>query len=81
MASFETIYRIPSSHILKTKFHTYGGGVPESWSHEEYDDGGEFVARYEGRAHINDDGVRTSDSWKKFDFNDVLVASEGGLPI
>jgi hypothetical protein len=30
MANFETIFRIPSSHILKAKFHSYGGGVPES---------------------------------------------------
>ena len=80
MASFETIFRIPSSHILQTKFHSYGGGVPESWSHEEYDGGGEFVARYESRVHTNDDGVRTSDGWKKFDLEDVLVA-EDRLPI
>ena len=74
MPSFETIFRIPSSHVLRTKFHSYGGGVPESWSHEEYDDGGEFVARYESWVHTNDAGVRTSDVWKKFDFEDVLVA-------
>ena len=37
MASFETIFRIPSSHVFKAKFHSYGAGVPESWSHEEYD--------------------------------------------
>jgi hypothetical protein len=46
MPSFETIFKIPSSHILKTKFHSYGGGVPESWRHDEYGDEGEFVARY-----------------------------------
>src|ERR1700733_12599385 len=78
MASFETIFRIPSSHVLKAKFHSYGGGVPESWSHEEYSGRGEFIARYESRAHLNGDGVRTSDGWKKFDFDDVLVASEDG---
>ena len=55
--------------------------MPESWSHEEYDGGGEFVARYESCVHTNDDGVRTSDGWKKFDFEDVLVAAEGDLPI
>ena len=32
-------------------------------------------------SHTNDDGVRTSDGWKKFDFEDVLVAAEGDLPI
>jgi hypothetical protein len=81
MASFETIFRIPSSHVLKAKFHSYGAGVRESWSHEEYDGGGEFVGRYESRVHTNDDGVRTSDGWKKFDFEDVLIAAEGDLPI
>ena len=70
-----------SSHVLEAKFHSYGAGVPESWSHEEYDGGGEFVARYESCVHTNDDGVRTSDGWKKFDFEDVLVAAEGDLPI
>jgi hypothetical protein len=63
----------------KTKFHSYGGGVPESWSHVEYDDRGQFVARYESRAHTNDGG-RISDGWKKFDIDGVLVASEDGLP-
>ena len=81
MTSFETIFRIPSSHVLKAKFHSYGAGVPESWGHEEYDGGGEFVARYESCVHTNDDGVRTSDGWKKFDFEDVLVAAEGDLPV
>jgi hypothetical protein len=81
MASFETIFRIPSSHVLKAKFHSYGGGVPESWNHVEYDDHGRFIARYESRAHTNYDGVRTSDGWKKFDYEDVLIASEGDLPI
>jgi hypothetical protein len=28
MASFETIFRIPSSHVLKAKFHSYGAGCP-----------------------------------------------------
>ena len=81
MASFETIYRIPSSHVLKTKFHSDGGGVPDSWSHVEYDDGGQFVARYESRAHTKYDGRRTSDGWTKFDIDRVLVASEDGLPL
>jgi hypothetical protein len=81
MASFETIFRIPASHILKTKFHSYGGGVPESWSPEEYSGGGEFIARYESRVHTNDAGVRTSDGWKKFDFDDVLVALQDVSPI
>jgi hypothetical protein len=81
MASFETIYRIPSSHVLKTKFHSYGEGVPDSWSHVEYDDGGLFVALYESRARTNYDGGRISDGWKKFDIDGVLVASEDGLLI
>jgi len=80
LESFETIYRIPPSHTLRTKFHSYGGGVPDSWSHVEYDDRGQFVARYESRAHTNYDGHRTSDGWTKFDIDGVLVASEDGLP-
>ena len=32
MASFEEMFRIPRSHVLKAKFHSYGGEVPESWS-------------------------------------------------
>jgi hypothetical protein len=77
---FETIYRIPPSHILKTKFHSFGGGVPDSWSHVQYDDPGQFVARYEKQAHTNYDGLQTSDGWKKLDIDGFLVAAEDGLP-
>jgi hypothetical protein len=69
------MYRIPPSHILKTKFHSYGGGVPESWVHVEYDDRGQFVARYEGRSHEDFSGVKTSDGWEKFDIDGLLVAA------
>lgn len=36
--------------------------------------------RNKSRAHANDGGSRTSDGWKKFDIDGVLVASEHGLP-
>jgi hypothetical protein len=29
----------------------------------------------------NYDGVQTSVGWKKFDIDDVLIASEAGLPV
>jgi hypothetical protein len=51
--------------------------VPESWSHVEYDDRGQFVARYESRTHTNDEGRRISDGWQKFVGG--VVASEDGL--
>jgi hypothetical protein len=79
MPSFEQMYRIQPSHVLKIKFHSYGGGVPDSWIHVEYDDGGQFVARYDGRSHHNYDGVRTSDGWEKFDIDGVLVGSGNAL--
>lgn len=81
MASFEMIYRIRPSHVLKTKFHSYGGGMPDSWSHEEYDEQGQFVARYESRAYTGHDGGQISDGWMKFDIDDVAMASEDGLPL
>jgi hypothetical protein len=79
MASFETIYRIPSSHVLRTESHSYGDGVPDSSSHVEYDDRGQYVARNERRAHPNEDGRRSSDGRKKFAIDRVLVAFKDGL--
>jgi hypothetical protein len=79
MASFETIYRIPSSHVLRTESHSRIGGVPDSRSHVEYDDRGHFVARDERRAHTNEDGRRSSDGWKKFAIDGALVAFKDGL--
>jgi hypothetical protein len=80
MASFETIFGIPPAHVLRTKYHSSGGGRPDSWVLEEYNDEGEFVARYECRTYT-DDGIRISGGLKKFDVDGVLVASEDGLPI
>ncbi len=80
MASFEKIFRIPSEHSLKIKFHSYGGNRPETWSHVEYDETGHFVARYESRVVRNDDGKPISNGWKKFDINSVLVASDSASP-
>jgi hypothetical protein len=81
MTRFEKIFRIPSSHVLETKFHSYGSGLPDRWIHVEYDDRGQFIAQYESRAHTNCDGVQTSDGWEKFDIDDVLITSEVGLPV
>src|SRR5580692_7954867 len=46
MTKFEKIFSIPSSHVLETKFHSYGSGLPDRWIHVEYDDRGQFIARY-----------------------------------
>jgi hypothetical protein len=81
MTRFEKIFRIPSPHVLETKFHSYGSGLPDRWVHVEYDDRGQFIAQYESRAHINYDGVQISDGWEKFDMDGVLIASAGGLPV
>jgi hypothetical protein len=81
MASFEAAFRIPSAHVLKIKFHSYGGNRPEVWSHVEYDDNGQFVARYETRILRNEAGKPISDVWKKFDINSVLVASDSGVAV
>jgi hypothetical protein len=46
MASFEAIFRIPPTHVLTIRSHRRGDGRPERWVHVEYDDQGQFVARY-----------------------------------
>ncbi|MGB8843354.1 MAG: hypothetical protein WCC64_20050 [Aliidongia sp.] len=81
MATFEKIFGIPASHILKTEFHSHHGGQQESWTHEEYDGQGQLVARYESWAHTDYYGKPTREGWKKFDLNGALVASGDDLPI
>jgi hypothetical protein len=81
MVSFETIYRIPPSHVLKTRFHSYGDGVPARWTHLEFDEDGRFVARYESLGRASRGRARASGGWKKFDADGVLVASEDDLPL
>jgi len=75
MASFEEIFRIPPSHVLKTKFHSHGGDRTERWIHVEYDDGGQFVARYVSRGPAMYRGDLTRAGWKKFDIDGRVVAA------
>ena len=76
MASFEAIFRIPPTHVLTIRFHRRGGGRPERWLHVEYDDQGQFVARYVSEVLGTEAGDTTCRlGWKKFDAAGLLVAS------
>ncbi|WP_391349622.1 hypothetical protein [Azospirillum sp. A23] len=81
MAKFEKIFGIPSTHVLKTEFRSRAGGQNESWTHEEYDEQGTLVARYESWAHTTIHGTPTSEGWKKFDPAGTLIVSGDKLPL
>jgi hypothetical protein len=73
IACFEAIFRIPPIHALKLRFHSRGDMRPERWVHVEYDDQGQFVARYASDALADDPTCRID--WKKFDTGGLLIAS------
>jgi hypothetical protein len=76
MANFEAIFRIPPTHGLTIRYHSRGDGRPERWVHVEYDDRGQFVARYLSEASDTAVGQPTCRiEWQKFDAGDLLVAS------
>lgn len=81
MATFEEIFGIPRSHVLKTEFYSHAGGQEEGWTHEEYDAEGRLIARYESWTHTTIYGSPTSEGWKKFDLAGALIASGKGLPL
>ena len=81
MASFEAMFRIPPTHVLAIRYHRRGDGRPERWVHVEYDDQGQFVARYVSEvpdSEAGDPGRRIE--WQKFAAGDLLIAS-GDEPI
>ena len=76
MASFEAIFRIPRTHVLTIRYHRRGDGRPERWVHVEYDDQGQFVARYVSEAPDSETGDPTCRiEWQKFAAGDLLIAS------
>ena len=79
--NFEAILRIPPAHrLLAVRSRSRAGIVRGTfWDHEEYDDKGLLVARYESFAEIGPRSNERRSGWKKYDLFGRLVA-EGDLP-
>jgi|HubBroStandDraft_1064217.scaffolds.fasta_scaffold77865_2 hypothetical protein len=76
IASFEAIFRTPPTHALTLRFHSRGGMRPEKWVHVEYNDQGQFVARYVSEAVATSAVESTCRiDWKKYDAAGLLIAS------
>jgi hypothetical protein len=76
ITSFEAMFRIPPTHVLKLRFHSRGDMRPERWVHVRHDDRGQVVARYVSEAVATSAAGSTCRvDWKKFDTGGVLIAS------
>ncbi len=66
--NFEVVYDVPAAHTLVAVRSRSRGGLEraEYWMHEEYDEGGRLVARYESYEELGAASARRS-GWCKFD--------------
>ncbi len=79
--NFEAVFRIPVSHrLVAVRSRSRAGIVAGTfWDHEEYDEAGRLVARYETFEEADcRSGARYS-GWRKYDSAGRLVG-EGELP-
>ncbi len=79
--NFEAVFCVPATHRLVAVRSKSRAGIVAGtfWDHEEYDERGLLVARYESFEEVNPlVGVRHS-GWRKYDLLGRLLA-EGELP-
>lgn len=82
MATFEKVFGTPREHTLKeTYFKSSAGGSRDYWKHEEYDEQGILVARYESWMNLTINGLSTDAGWKKISPTGEIVAIGDDLPI
>jgi len=79
--NFETIFRVSAAHrLVQVRSRSRAGILSGTfWDHEEYDDAGRLVARYQSFEGINPRSNDRRTGWRKYDIIGRLVA-EGDLP-
>ncbi len=79
MATFVQIFKIKPSHTLK-ELRAHHGNYDDDWTHEEYDERGALVARYESWDHMPPRQPHSA-GWRKFGPDGKLIEHHGELPL
>ena len=79
--NFEAIFRVPAAHrLVQVRSRSRAGIVTGTfWDHEEYDELGRLIARYESFDEASPRHETRRAGWRKYDLIGRLVA-EGELP-
>lgn len=81
--TFEKIFKVPSNHTLRRVDFKQKGTFAqnESWVHEEVDENGNLVARYESWHCTSIGTSKTNSGFKKYDAGGKLLEAHDDLPI
>ncbi len=80
---FEDVFQIPKNHILRQVDFRQKGTLAqdEHWVHEELDEAGKVVAKYEIWHCTSVGTLKTNSGYKKYDENGKLIKESNDLPI
>jgi hypothetical protein len=66
-------FGIPSGHRLESKYYTHAGDQENGYKHEEFDENGELIARYESWMNSTIYAEPTDSGWQKIDLSGNAV--------
>lgn len=74
VASFEALFEVPPEHrLVQVRSRSRGGTISGTFlEHEEYDPGGQLIARFETFEETGPTG-RTTSGWRRYDQAGRLV--------
>lgn len=83
MRNFEALYHVPVTHrLVPVRSRSRGGHYPATyWEHEEYNDLGQLIARYESYAESTPRVGVLRSGWRKYDARGCLVHEGSELPV
>ena len=78
---FETLFEVSPRHRLELVSSRSRGGLFRGtyWDHEEYDESGRLLARYQSASEVSLDGAEHS-GWRKYDASGRLLAEGSFIP-
>ena len=81
--TFEEVFKIPKNHTLRQVDFRQKGTLAqdEYWVHEELNEKGKVVAKYESWHCTSIGTLKTNSGFKKYDVNGKLVKESSDLPI
>lgn len=81
--TFEEIFRVPKNHTLRQVNLRQKGALAQDdyWTHDELDENGAVVAKYESWHCTSIGTLKTNSGFKKFDAKGTLLEESDELPI
>ena len=79
---FRKVFQIPVDHLLtRASFRSLAGSQRDRWTHEEFDQTGKLIAKYESWMDTTISPLKTVSGWRKTDPSGQVLLESDDLPI